>query len=86
MKGLNVRLLKYGVTIGEDSFKSLVAVTYRNNHQGQPVDRFLCDPDAAIEFASLVADTLDAPNLPDRVILETLLNLRKQGLVKAGKS
>ena len=86
MKGLNARLLKYGVTIGEDSFKSLVAVAYRNNHEGTPVDKFLCDPEEALHFAVRIKETLDASRLPPRVVLETLLNLRKQGLVKAGKS
>jgi len=73
--------------VGSDQLKREVERQYGRLHKKIPIDRFLCRPHEAIGFAAIVRDRLgsDENALPDHAILETLINLRKRGAIKAGE-
>lgn len=85
MTNLGMRLVKCGVICGEGRFKELLVDRYNIQNPGVPVDKFLCNPSKAIAFALSICKELGrtADQLPMTLILETLMNLRKQGAVKS---
>jgi hypothetical protein len=82
--------LDLGSTVGRAEMKQEVEKHYRRLYADIPVDRFLCCPRMAIGFAAIVRDRLGIQTTegetewPDHLILEILINLRKQGVIKAG--
>lgn len=73
--------------VSSGHLKEEVERQYRRMHKELPIDRFLCRPQEAIGFAAVVRDRLGSGilDLPDHVILETLINLRKRGQIKTGE-
>lgn len=73
--------------ISVDELKREIERQYKRLYPLMPVDRFLCNPVLAIGFAAIVRDArkLDRMDYPDTAILETLINLRKRGAIKAGE-
>jgi hypothetical protein len=85
MLNLNLALLKAGVLCGTEKFEELILRKYKEQYDGIPVDKFLCNPSKAIFFSVGICRELNrtAEQLPAPVILETLLNLRKRGEIRA---
>jgi hypothetical protein len=73
--------------ITRSGIEEVVKLQYEQRFKMTPVDRLLCRPHDAICFAAIVRDRmyLTIAELPDNVILETLINLRKRGNIKTGE-
>jgi hypothetical protein len=70
--------------VSTSHMKEEVERQYRRLFCEVPVDRLLCRPHLAIGFAAVVRDRLGIfhEDVPDSAILETLINLRKRGVIK----
>jgi len=65
--------------------REVVKDTYTAHHGAVPIDRFLCRPRDEIAFCERIKAITGATDLKDEEILQTLMNLRKTGEIKAGK-
>jgi len=66
----------HSIDVHPDDFRQLVADTFREMFCCT-VETLLCEPRDAVRFCDAIIAKLEAPSLPDSVILGTLLNMRK---------
>jgi hypothetical protein len=81
-----LKLKNFGINMDEEQFKQLLADTFHGHYRAFPsVDELLVRPREAIRYCDRIRDQMfsngedAAIDLPDDVILRTLLNLRKHG-------
>jgi hypothetical protein len=81
-----LKLATFGIEMDEDQFRGMLVELFHNLYRAIPsVDELLVRPREAIRYCDRVRDHLagtgeDAAfDLPDEVILRTLLNQRKHG-------
>jgi hypothetical protein len=65
--------------------RQVIKETYTAHHGAVPIDRFLCRPRDEIAFCERIKAVTGASDLKDEEILQTLMNLRKTGEIKATK-
>jgi hypothetical protein len=74
---LDRELKFYRVQQNAEPFRREVRDVYNAHFREWTVDGLMCEPAEAIRFCWLVRFQLRNPELPDRVIMKTLLNIRK---------
>ena len=81
-----LRIENFGITMPEGDFRELLLVLYeRHYHNLTGRDELLVRPREAMRYCDRIRDELfdrgedQAIDLPDDVILRTLLNIMKQG-------
>lgn len=79
-------LKNFGIKMAEQPFKEMLADTMHAHYRAiESIDELLVRPREAIRYCDRVRDQLatagesEAYDLPDDVILRTLLNMRKRG-------
>lgn len=79
-------LSKFGITMDTETFKDLLVETFQTQYRAIPnVDELVLRPQIAIRYCDGIRDQLsargegEAYDLPDDVILRTLMNKRKAG-------
>lgn len=70
-----------GCKAGEDEFRDAVIEIHKVLHPAWSADELLCHPDTAKRYCDATRQRVGCP-VPDNLILRTLLNCRKRGLVE----
>ncbi len=60
-----------------DSFKEKIVDIFHASHPNWTEDDLVCHPRDALHYCNYVRSAVQCPDLPDPVILKTLLNIRK---------
>ena len=74
---LEVELKEYGCKIGATDFRETVEEQQVIFSPHWKIDELLCHPDEAKRFCAQVRVKVSCPELPDSLILRTLMNARK---------
>ncbi|HMP57867.1 MAG TPA: hypothetical protein PKD86_00825 [Gemmatales bacterium] len=71
-------LRSHGYQADPEAFRETLADVMFNGYGSWTIDDLLCHPEDALEYCRMVRQ-LTGSDLPDDLILKTLLNLRKRG-------
>ena len=77
-KKLETALEECGCEMDAKMFKELVTERHATMHRSWTEDDLVCHPQEASQFCDVIRREIGA-NIPDDVILRTLLNARKAG-------
>lgn len=67
-----------GCRMDPDEFCRRISRLFTDMFPGKTIEHVLCEPGDAVSLCWIARRKLGAPAIPDRVILWTLLNLRKR--------
>lgn len=77
---LHEELLGYGWTKGADAFRDIVWRVFKRHYSDLTDEQLLQEPAEAAKFCDRVRTRAKGPEIPDQLILRTLLNIRKRGV------